>query len=182
MLFPIIRRNLICLTRIPGGIRLFSTNTTRQFSLTPVRSFLPRKKPILWLRRETRSPKTPKAPDSTPQPQKPSGNINSSRPPWLSGLAIFITFSTGLSVAIAYYFSRIARPTEVSYRVFEELLARGEVRSIRVSQSRELALVLLHSPQVIDGRGLFVSLMMSRAFKPPYFESNSFILGDLRTF
>ncbi|VDL62585.1 unnamed protein product [Hymenolepis diminuta] len=156
MLFPIIRRNLICLARIPGGVRLFSTNTTRQFSLTPVRSFLPRRKPIRWLRKETKSLKTPKVSDSTPQPQKPSGDINSSRPPWLSGLAVFIAFSTGLSVAIAYYFSRIARPTEVSYRVFEELLARGEVRSIKVSQSRELALVLLHSPQVIDGRGLFV--------------------------
>ncbi|VDO03719.1 unnamed protein product [Rodentolepis nana] len=155
MLFPIIGHNLIRLGQFSGGLRLLSKATSRQFSLNVVRSLFPQRAPVRWLRKDTKSFK-PKESDPAPQSQKPNGNGNSSRHPWLPGMAIFFAFSTGLSIAITYYFSRIAKPTEVSYRVFEELLARGEVRSIKVSQSRDVALILLHSPQMIDGRGVFV--------------------------
>nr|CDS31080.2 paraplegin [Hymenolepis microstoma] len=150
------RHNLFRLAQFSGGIRLLSKTTARRFSLNVVRSFLPLKAPVRWLRKDAKPHKPPKESGAAPPSQKPGGNGNSNRHPWLSGMAVFITFSTGLSIAITYYFSRVAKPTEVSYKVFEELLARGEVRSIKVSQTHNAALVLLHSPQMIEGRGVFV--------------------------
>ncbi|KAL7056419.1 hypothetical protein AAHC03_020798 [Spirometra sp. Aus1] len=80
-----------------------------------------------------------------PQPQ---------RPPW--GVFWFLFFSSGFTVAVTYYIYRMTSPMEVSWRVFSELLARGEVRNIQISQTRSRASVLLHSAQHIDGKVVFV--------------------------
>lgn len=87
-------------------------------------------------------------------------HINPRRPSKKLGLLAFLAFSTGLSVSIVYYLYKLAKPVEVSWRVFEDLLARGEVQSIQVSQSREMAIVVLQSPQYVDGKPVFVSFIV----------------------
>ncbi|VDL95032.1 unnamed protein product [Schistocephalus solidus] len=73
-----------------------------------------------------------------------------------SGVFWFIFFSSGFTAALAFYIYRVTKPIEVSWRVFSELLARGEVRNIQISQTRSQASVLLHSAQHIDGKIVFV--------------------------
>lgn len=155
MYFLVPRRNLTHLLKISREFRLFTSPGLKTLIIPSNRSLFPRRTSVRWLRLNSQQSKPP----SLLEPPKPVGYKSPRRPPWISGMAAFVAFSTGISLAIAYYLSRVAKPTEVSYRVFEELLARGEVRSIQVSQSRKYALVRLHSPQMVDGKAVFVSFI-----------------------
>ncbi|VDM32001.1 unnamed protein product [Hydatigera taeniaeformis] len=128
------RRALAQVSNTATGVRLIYPCQPRQTSTN-----------VRWLGQDSKS--------ALPKAEEGAG---SRRPPKKMFIAPFIAFSAGLSLAIAYYIYRVAKPVEVSWRVFEELLSRGEVRSVQVSQSRKRALILLQSAQIVDGKAVFV--------------------------
>ncbi|VDK40214.1 unnamed protein product [Taenia asiatica] len=138
MFLPSIRRTFVQLMRLPGRFLTFTSNSTGTFHLVHPRQF---RLVGTQVRRAGQ--------DSKSSPPRDDEGMNPRRSPKRLFIAPFIAFSSGLSLAIAYYLYRVAKPVEVSWRVLEEFLSRGEVRSIQVSQSRERALVLLQSAQYV---------------------------------
>lgn len=153
MFLPSIRRTFVQLLRSPGRFFTLTSNSSGTFYLTYPRQFRPINTQVRRVGQDSES--------SLP---KGDEGMNSHRPPKKMFIAPFIAFSAGLSLAIAYYLYRVAKPVEVSWRVFEEFLSRGEVRSIQVSQSRKRALVLLQSAQYVDGNAVFVRRILFGSF------------------
>ncbi|KAL5967654.1 Paraplegin [Taenia solium] len=145
MFLPSIRRTFVQLMRSPGRFLTLASNSTGTFHRVYPRQF---RLVSTQVRRVGQ--------DSKSSPPKGDEGMNPRRSPKRMFIVPFMAFSAGLSLAIAYYLYRVAKPVEVSWRVFEEFLSRGEVRSIQVSQSRKRALVLLQSAQYVDGSAVFV--------------------------
>ncbi|KAH9278656.1 Paraplegin [Echinococcus granulosus] len=144
MLLQSIRRTFVRLIHSRWFPTPASSNT-EPLHLFYSRNFRQFKTPSRWFRQ-----------DSKPSPSKVDEEMDPRRPPKRMPMAPFIAFSAGLSIAIAYYLYKVSKPVEVSWRVFEEFLSRGEVRSIQVSQTRGRALVLLQSAQFVDGNAVFI--------------------------
>lgn len=88
----------------------------------------------------------------------PYGRETAGGPPKnMRGFAALMAISTGLSIGLWYYLYQVTIPVEVNWSDFEEILARGEVRKITVSQEGSRALVYLQSGQHIKGKVVFVS-------------------------
>lgn len=157
MLFPYIGRNFGKIShRCPSFLSL-----SMRFSKFPQIKF-PQQPRALFSQKPCRN-----SPSESPQNKVPHGpNGGSHQPPRtpFKGIAAFMAISTGISLAFVYYVSQMSKATEVSSKVLEDLLARGEVRSISVSQGREMALILLHSAQFVDGKPVYVWSQLLNCF------------------